>query len=485
MSSRKKITREELLILARTNPEVLADIILAQQEQRERLERRVAQLEARLNINSQNSSKPPSSDGLKKPKPKSLRKPSGRKPGGQKGHPGRTLKRVENPDRVVTIPLTDCPHCDGSSLKDQPAIDYERRQKFELPEPKLEVTEYRAEIKKCPQCAKTVHADFPEHIKAPVQYGPRFLALLVYLRNQQLLPAARIRQLCGDLFGQPASEDVIFRATETCCQRLEPFESELIRELRQVPVLHADESGLRVEGKLHWLHSASTERLTFYGVHEKRGNKATDDFGILPEFKGRLVHDFWKPYFKYDCKHSTCNAHLLRELTFLHEEQGQAWAGEMIGLMLEMNAFAQNKKGEVEQLTQRQKLPWVERFREVVAKGRLANPMIESREEKPKRGRRKKTKAQNLLGRLEGYEPYVLAFLHDFGVPFTNNLAEQDVRMVKVQQKVSGSFRTQKGAKHFARIRSYLSTARKNGLNLLETISDAMAGKPFLPETSS
>ena len=184
MSSRKKITREELLILARTNPEVLADIILAKQEQIERLQRRVAELEARLNINSQNSSTPPSSDGLKKPKPKSLRKPSGRKPGGQKGHPGRTLKCVENPDRVVTIPVTDCPDCDGSSLKDQPVIDYERRQKFELPEPKLEVTEYRAEIKKCPKCAKTVHADFPEHIKAPVQYGPRFLALLVYLRNQ-------------------------------------------------------------------------------------------------------------------------------------------------------------------------------------------------------------------------------------------------------------------------------------------------------------
>lgn len=474
------LTREELLVLAKTNPEVLVDLVLALQEQVQHLSQRVAELEARLNQNSRNSSNPPSSDGLQKPK--SLRQKTGRKPGGQPGHPGKTLERVANPDHTVMLPVTSCPCGAEASLKDQPVIDYERRQVFELPEPKLEVTEYRAEIKRCPQCRNTVRAPFPDAVKATTQYGPRFLAFLVYLQHQQLLPANRISQLCGDLFGQPVSEAILFQTTQKCHDQLENFENKVVSQLQKEQVLTVDESGLRVDGKLHWLHTAGTDRLTFYGVHPKRGNKATDAFNILPHFNGYLVHDFWKPYLKYDCNHSLCNAHLLRELKFLLEEQHQTWAGKMSHLLFNMNTFAENQKTIATQLTEVQKALWLERFRSLVAEGRQANPINKPPEAKPKRGQQKQTKARNVLDRLEHHEAFVLAFFNDLRVPFTNNQAEQDIRMIKVRQKISGCFRTLQGAESFARIRGYLSTARKNGMNLLQSIIDSLTEQPYFPE---
>lgn len=476
------LTREELLVLARTNPEVLVDLVLALQEQVQLLTRRVEELEARLNKNSRNSSKPPSSDGLQKPKPKSLRQRTGLKPGGQPGHPGRTLERVANPDHAVLLPVTSCPCGADLSLKNHPVIDYERRQVFELPEPKLEVTEYRAEIKRCPHCRTAVRTPFPDAVKSPTQYGPRFLALLVYLQHQQLLPANRISQLCDDLFAQPVSEATLFQITQKCHDQLEDFENKIVSQLPKETILTVDESGLRVDGKLHWLHTAGTDRLTFYGVHPKRGNQATDAFNILPHFNGSLVHDFWRPYFKYDCNHGLCNAHLARELQFLLEEQNQLWAGKMSALLFDMNAFAKTRKTMTPQLTEEQKAPWLQRFRSLVAEGRQANPKNKPPEVKPRRGRPKQTKAQNLLDRLEYRENSVLAFFHDLRVPFTNNQSEQDIRMIKVRQKISGCFRTLQGAKNFARIRSYLSTARKNGWNLLQSITQSLTGQPYLPE---
>jgi transposase len=442
----------------------------------------VEELEARLNKNSRNSSKPPSSDGLQKPQPKSLRKRTGRKSGGQPGHPGRTLKRVAHPDHTFVLPATSCPCGADLSLNNHPVIDYECRQVFELPQPKLEVTEYRAEIKRCPHCSKTVRAPFPDTVKAPTQYGPRFLALIVYLQHQQLLPAHRISQMCDDLFGYPVSEAILFQSTQKCHDQLENFESQVVRHLQDEEILTVDESGLRVNGKLHWLHTAGTDRLTFYGVHPNRGNKATDAFHILPYFNGYLVHDFWRPYLKYDCNHSFCNAHLVRELKFLLEEQNQPWAGKISALLFDMNAFAETQKTMTRQLTEDQKAPWLERFRSLVAEGRRANPINTPPQAKPKRGRPKQTKAQNLLDRLEYHEDSVLAFFHDLRVPFTNNLAEQDIRMIKVRQKISGCFRTLQGAQSFARIRGYLSSCRKNGLNLLQSITHSLTGQPSLPE---
>lgn len=467
-------TREQLLLIARNDPEVLVDIILALQTQVQALTKRVADLEQRINKNSRNSSKPPSTDGPAKPQPKSLRKRSGKKTGGQKGHKGHTLKKVEQPDHVVVLPVTSCTCC--GDLSQEPVTGYDCRQVFELPQPKLEVTEYKSEIKICPKCGLSVKASFPETVNSPTQYGPRFRSLLVYLANQQLIPSNRINQMMTDLYGAPVSEATILNASRQGYDNLDSFETALIEALGNSPILHSDESGARTAVKLHWLHSASTDKLTFYGIHEKRGKEAMDDFNILPNFKGRLIHDYWKSYLSYDCDHGLCNAHHLRELTFLFEQQDQSWAKNMFDLLLDMNKFVSIQD---KQLASEQKEPWIKRYRDILSEGWQVNPLPPNPGKK-KRGRPKKTKAQNLLVRLTDHESSVLAFLHDINVPFTNNLAEQDIRMIKVRLKISGCFRTLQGAKQFARIRSYLSTARKQGLNILDSITHAIIGHPFI-----
>jgi len=474
-------TQKQLLYIAKTNPEALVDIIMVLQEQVQMLTQRVAKLEEQINKNSRNSSKPPSSDGLKKlgPKPKSLRKQSGKKPGGQKGHKGHTLEKAEEPDFIIPLSVTSC-SC-SADLSDVPVSNYDCRQVFELPEPKLEVFEYQGEIKMCPKCGKIVKASFPEGVNAPVQYGPRFRGLLVYMQNQHFVPADRLSQMMSDLYGTSVSVATILNASTLSYNNLEHFEELLVDALVNSNVLHADESGVRIKEKLHWLHSASTKLLTFYGVHGKRGTEAMDHFNILPNFKGRLIHDFWKPYLGYDCEHGFCNAHHLRELTFLFEQQKQAWAKKMFTLLLDMNDFVGKQYN---QLTLEQKKPWLEKYNEILTEGWKANPLPE-KPLKKKRGRQAKTKSQNLLTRLCNLETSVLAFLHDINVPFTNNLAEQDIRMIKIRLKISGCFRTVHGAEHFARIRSYLSTARKQKRNILDSITSAIKGDPFLPVAPS
>lgn len=469
--------REELLVIAKTNPETLVDIIMILQEQVQMLTQRVAKLEEQISKNSRNSSKPPSSDGLKKPgpKPKSLRKRSGKKPGGQKGHKGHTLEKAAEPDYVIPLSITTC-SC-GADLSGVEAVGHDCRQVFEIPEPKLEVHEYQGEIKKCPDCGKIIKAEFPPGVNAPVQYGPGVRSLLVYLQNQQLIPTDRLKQMMLDLYGAKISAATILNASKRIYNNLDHFEESLVSSLVNSNIVHADESGVRVGEKLHWLHSASTELLTSYGVHKKRGKEAMDNFNILPHFDGRLIHDFWKPYLKYDCKHGFCNAHLLRELTFLYEQQNQVWAEKMFTLLLEMNDLVSISEN---QLTHKQKEPFLRKYHAILDEGWNSNPLPEQ-PLKRKRGRPAKTKSQNLLTRLGDFEPSVLAFFHDNNVPFTNNLAEQDIRMIKVRLKISGCFRTTHGAEHFARIRSYLSTARKQNLNILDSITSAMRGSPFIP----
>lgn len=468
-------TREELLLLARSQPEALVEMILVLQERLAQLEQRVKELEARLAQNSQNSGKPPSSDGLGKPGPKSLRTSSGRKPGGQPGHPGQTLQRVKNPDHIQIHKVEVCSQCQGGGLSQEPVLDYESRQVMDLPPRPLEVTEHRAEIKCCPHCAAQVRAEFPADVSGPVQYGPRFQSLMVYLNQQQLLPYDRLAQLCEDLFGQPLSAGTLVRANERAFVQLEPFARALVKEVPQAPVVHLDESGLRVAGALHWLHVASTSQLTFYGVHPKRGTEAMDAFGIVGACRQWVVHDHWKPYFTYqECLHALCNEHLLRELKFLWEEEKETWAGQMSDLLLEFHRRRQ-KQGA---LNERQFKQALKRYRTVRRRGRHRHP----RQARGQRGCAQ-SKAANLLDRLEGYDLNVLAFLFDERVPFTNNQAEQDIRMIKVRQKISGCFRTLKGAQIFCRIRSYLSTCRKQGRNLWEAIELAVIGRPFIPSS--
>jgi len=469
------VTRDALLRRAKSNPEVLVELILTLTDQVQVLTTQVSELEQRLHTHSRNSSNPPSSDGPAKPRTKSLRTPSGKKPGGQTGHAGHSLKQVEHPDHLITLPLSSCP-CQAD-LTNAPVMGYERRQLFELPEPTLDVTEYQGEIKTCPECGIAVTASFPPHLRTPAQYGPRFRSLLVYLQHQQLLPLRRISQMMADLYGAPVSEATIVDATRRCDAHLAPFETAVKEALGTGAILHVDESGVRTAGKLHWLHSASTDTLTFYGVHEKRGRAAIDHFNIIPDFSGRLIHDFWKPYLTYDGAHGLCNAHHLRELTFLFEQDDQPWAKAMFDLLLRMNECVNTHTSP---LTGQQKHPWLKQYRAILTRGWQANPLPAPPRHKT-RGRPKKTKAQNLLARLGEHEDSVLAFFHDRHVPFTNNLAEQDIRMIKLRLKISGCFRTLAGAQQFARIRSYLSTVRKQGGNILQAIAHAMSARPFMP----
>jgi len=469
--------REELLALARSDPEALVDYVLQLEERIRRLEARFTELEARLAQNSRNSSRPPSSDGLRKPPPRSLRGSSGRKPGGQPGHPGNTLQAVAKPDQVKVHALTRCPcgQCGGVSLLGQPVLDHERRQVFDLPALQLSVTEHQAEIKRCPVSGRKVSAAFPAGVVAPVQYGPNFRGLTLYLFHQQLLPFDRLRQTCLDLFGQPLSLGTLTQISRSAHDALAPVESAVIRGLTQAAVVHVDESGLRVAGSLHWLHVACTPELTHYGVHANRGAEAMDALGVLPQCRQWLVHDHWKPYFKYEALHALCNQHLLRELKFLAEELHEAWARELSAFLIEWKNDPRALLG----LDQVQFDQAHARYRAIVRRGRRNHPRRRAGQ-----GRSAQDKATNLLDRLEDYDLSVLAFLIDPKVPFTNNQGEQDIRMIKVKQKISGCFRTLAGAQVFARIRGYLSTCRKQGQDLWEACRRLALGQPFMPSVA-
>lgn len=437
------------------------------------LRQQLQELKGRLAQDSHNSHRPPSRDGLSKPARKSLRTRSGRKAGGQPGHPGQTLQRVKDPDHTQIHELGTCPQCGSRALSREPAVDYESRQVFDLPPRSLEVTEHRAEIKCCPHCGQRVKADFPAGVSAPVQYGPRFQALMVYLNQQQLLPYDRLAQLCEDLFGQPLSAGTVVNANRRVYEQLAPFEWALVQQLPQAEVVHADESGLRVNGKLHWLHVVSTTGLTFYGVHAKRGTEAMDAFGILGACRQWVVHDHWKPYFAYqECLHALCNEHLLRELKFLWEEEREVWARQLSALLLGLYRRRQ-RRGE---FNERQFNRAWKHFHRIVRRGRYRHPRLARGP-----GRQAQGKAANLLDRLESFDLNILAFLWNERVPFTNNQGERDIRMIKVQQKISGCFRTLRGAQIFCRIRSYISTSRKQGFNVWEALRRAVQTEPLMP----
>lgn len=463
---------QELMDLARRSLSSVVDRLLKLEALVAELQAQIKELKGRLAKNSRNSSQPPASDGLAKPAPKSLRRRSGRKPGGQPGHVGKTLAPVAQPNHTFIHRLGKCPcgQCAGRSLLREPVLDYEERQVFELPPQLLEVTAHRAEIKICPVSGLCVRAEFPEAVQAPVQYGPRFKSVMVYLSSEHLIPYDRLGRLVQDVFGQPLSEATVIAAQERVYRHLEPFEKELAEQLVQAALVHLDESGVRVAGKLHWLHVASTERLTFYGIHRQRGVTAMDFFDIVPRCRGWVIHDHYPSYMQYEnCLHAFCNEHHLRELKFQWEEHGEAWAEELSQFLL------QQKKERAER-----GLPSAWKFKKIRAEYHAI--LAKGRHKHPRRlTRAAQSKAGNLLDRLEDYDLGVLAFLIDPVVPFTNNQAEQDIRMIKIRQKISGGFRTLHGACVFARIRSYISTCRKQGRNILEALEHAFRGTPFLP----
>ena len=442
-------------------------------------EKRIKHLEDQLAKNSRNSGKPPSSDGLNRPAPKSLREKSQRPTGGQPGHAGFTLTRADKPDHIQVHPVKSCVLC-RCSLDKIAAHSVEKRQVHDLPPRGLIVTEHQAETKLCP-CGCVNKAAFPPEVTAPVQYGPGVKAAAVYLKDYQLLPYERTAELFADLLACPLSEGTLANILADCHERLEAPVQQIKQQIVHASVAHFDETGSRVDKKLWWVHVAATSKLTYYEIHPKRGAEAINALAILPDFRGRAIHDFWKPYFLYPCEHGLCNAHHLRELIFVHEQHGQPWAQTMITCLRDMQAAVAAARPNTNTLSPDQVQTFQQRYQDIIEEGYRQNPLEPTAPGKKKRGPLKKTKPRNLLERLDEHRAQVLAFVDDFNVPFDNNQAERDIRMMKVQQKISGVFRSEEGAKAFCRIRSYISTARKNALGALEAIERVFTGTPFVP----
>src|SRR5471030_1201874 len=448
--------------------EELIALIAAQAAEIAALKAQIAELERRLGLNSSNSGKPPSSDGLKRPaRVKSLREPSGKPTGGQKGHQGETLRQVAEPNKIVDHFPQSCATCD-LALTPAMSAGHRARQVFYLPEPAvLVVTEHRAHDSWCSTCGARTRASFPEGVNAPVQYGQRIAAFVTYLLHYQLLPEDRLAELMADLFGVKLVAATIARMSQTCAGRLQDFVEALRDLVAGAPVKHMDETGFRIGGKTNWLHIASTTLLTFYRVCAKRGS-------LLANVVGIVVHDHWKPYYTMQgVLHALCNAHHLRELKALVEIEKEEWARKMQRL-LRRACHAANLAREQDVTLSPGFIALIERCYDAILTEGLAfhtaQPALISTARK-RRGRVPHRTGHNLLLRLSVRKADVLRFLSDPTVPFTNNLAEQDGRMMKLRQKISGGFRSADGAEDFAVIRSMLSTARKQGWEILPTLA--------------
>ena len=459
--------------LEQLSPQDLIALLLAQEARHSAemaaMRAHVAELERRLSLNSSNSGKPPSSDGLKKPaRVSSLREHSGKKPGGQKGHPGETLCRTETPDAIIDHYPPSCAAC-GAALTAAMATDCVARQVFDLPEPRpLIVTEHRAHGCRCTACGSQTRAAFPDWVIAPVQYGQRIAAFVVYLLYYQLLPEKRLAGLMADLFGVHLVTATIARISQDCAARFQGFAEAVRDRVATAPVKHMDETGFRIGGKTQWLHIASTIWLTFYRVSPKRGS-------LLAHVTGIVVHDHWKPYYTLKgVLHALCNAHHLRELKALVEIEREDWARKMQRL-LRCACHATHLAREQGVALKPGLIMLIERCYDAILADGLAfhqaQPALLRAGGKGKaRGRQPRRVGHNLLLRLSVRKHDVLRFLTDPRVPFTNNVAERDGRMMKLRQKISGGFRSDNGAKDFAVVRSVLSTARKQGWNILQTL---------------
>lgn len=452
-------------------------LILALVAQVQALTARVSTLEGMLHKDSHNSSKPPSSDGFGK-KTKSLREASGKKPGGQLGHKGNTLKQVAHPTQVITHALPEyCRGC-GCPLPQQAIQVAQRRQVIDIPVVACDVVEHQTLALVCP-CGQHHISAFPPAVTETVQYGPNVRALGVHLTQGQMLPFARAAQLITDIYGIAISPGTLSAWVNEARVALQGTADDIANSLHTASLVHADESGLRVAGKLHWLHVAANETHTWYGVHPKRGMEAIAAQGILLHRRGALIHDCWAPYWQLDCVHGLCNAHLLRELVYVKDITGHDWPEQMTQLLLSANAIAMASRRADTPLTKTNIAAFHALYHGVLRDGEMQHPQAHT--PTGKRGRVKQSIPFNLLRRLRQYADAVLLFLRDPQVPFTNNLGERAIRMPKVKQKISGCFRTVAGAQNFCVIRSCLDTLAKQGHGMLHVLRCAFAGNPIQP----
>ena len=463
-----------------------------------RLLRRIRELEHEVERgpgivrDSHNSSLPPSLDPpwKKVPRTRSLRKKSGRPVGGQPGHCGATLQQVAPPDHLITHSPASCPGC-GASLDEAEVVASARRQVFDLPDVRLSITEHRRETRRCPDCGTHASGEFPSSLRAPTQYGPRLLARAAYLNLYQLLPVARTSEALSDLFGCPVSPATVERAGRFSSGKLVRSEQRLKAAIRDSPVVGADETGLRVAGTNGFVHVARTDGLTHFAYDTRRGRDAMNEVGILPQFKGTLVRDGYHSYASFgQCRHGLCNAHLLRELVFVEEiDPAQAaWTRPLASLLIEIKEAAESARAAGRaQFSEGVKSTYLRRYDRLVKKADRRNPPPAEETgggDSPQEKRPPPSPARRLINRLSRRRDEVLRFMNDLAVWFDNNGSERDLRMVKLQQKIGGCFRTEHGARDFCRVRSYLSTARKQGHPLLYALERVLNGKPLPPVNS-
>lgn len=481
-----RLSREEILAIYAQGPEAVVALVEGLLARVGALEARLAAVEAAQRKDSHNSGKPPSSDQTRAGRaPRSLRGKSGKAPGGQPGHPGRTLALRAAPDAIVAHPPATCARCGDAFAPDarHTPVAGERRQVFELPPLTLICTEHRLAERTCAGCGAASRGAYPPEARATVQYGPGVLALGVSLTAQHLLPAQRAAAVVAGLIGHAISPATLLAAEARVRAAVAPVVAAIHAGLARAPVLHVDETGFFVQQRRWWLHVTCTRHLAFYTAHPKRGTEAHDAVGLLPRYGGTAVHDAYHSYFRYGgCTHALCGVHIQRELLFLEEEAGPvtaAWARPLRRALETMRrATVGARAAGVAALDARTRRRYARRFDALLTAGEAAEPPPARADP---RWKPRRTPGAQLLLRLRKYRNAVLRFVHDLAVPFDNSEAERDRRMMKVEQKVSGGFRTAEGAHTFCTLRSYLVTARKQGVAARTALRAALVGVPFMP----
>ena len=475
------MTYEEAVDFCKNSSEIAATILMRLVQLEEDLLKANAEIKRLQDIiskDSSNSSKPPSTDNklTKEPNSKTGAK---KKRGGQPGHKGRTLKMINNPDKVVILETTVC-SC-GHNLNDVQSSKMIKRQSFDLPEIKMMVTQFEQHTKVCPCCSSTNTTSFPKNITATTQYGDNLRSFIAYCNTYQMIPYDRITEMIEDLTSHRLSNGTIYNTLNSYYDKLGDYEERVKVLARNEEVLNCDETGINVKGKLHWIHTVSSSRLTYYLLHVKRGTVAIDAMEILPEYEGIAIHDHWSPYNKYNCLHGYCNAHHLRELNFITMSEKVLWSENMHTLLSKMNTEVIKAKSRGKEKLPEYKIEQFYKHYDSICKGAKVYYPPPDKTAKKTRGRPAQPKGKNLLDRFVKHKDEVLRFSTNFSVPFTNNLAERDLRMIKVKEKISGTFASFKGGEIFARIRGYISTVKKNNRPVLEELNNVLSAKPYIP----